>query len=422
MTNLKGLLIFCICLLSLHLLALDSRTAEPPVIHAKYLLAFHACNTATIDCRDTRNHQVYVAQSDDGISWSLPPGYVPYSGSVPDIIRRGNTLYVYTPSGLRRYRIDTAAWKDPSAVSVTIRKPDGAVEMFVDPSPILDDSGRIVLFYLVGQSGGDPARCPSGQATCTKTIRSATEKPGSDGAEFLADDGNRAEFVISSSETASDPDIFSGPEGLVLYVARNGGVQALQSVDLRGSYLNVPDLADGMLTKGGSVPAGYYDAAAGEYWTYVHRPTGQIASIFRAVHRDLREPIPASSFVPVVSGSGMSGLGNSYAVESPGFEVNMPDMCAATLSDAMTLHVPVLLAGATAYWADFQYVQDSMYFSLIDAGEIADTADFGSCNPSQLSPDLILNIHDVWYGGLSYWVDLQYFEGLLFTLANGGMN
>jgi len=67
-------------------------------ITAPYLMAFHACDTsAGIDCNMPMNHKVYLAQSEDGVNWSLVPGWQPFQGSVPDVIRRGDTLYIYTP-------------------------------------------------------------------------------------------------------------------------------------------------------------------------------------------------------------------------------------------------------------------------------------------------------------------------------------
>lgn len=69
-------------------------------INGKYLMAFHACDTAADNCRDPRNHRVYLAQSDDGTQWSIVPGWTPHGGSVPDVIRRGETLYIYPPGNL----------------------------------------------------------------------------------------------------------------------------------------------------------------------------------------------------------------------------------------------------------------------------------------------------------------------------------
>jgi Leucine-rich repeat (LRR) protein len=38
-------------------------------------MAFHACDESTVDCNNPSNHQAYVAQSDDGASWSILSGW-----------------------------------------------------------------------------------------------------------------------------------------------------------------------------------------------------------------------------------------------------------------------------------------------------------------------------------------------------------
>ncbi len=292
-----------------------------PKLTAKYLLAFHACDTATTNCNDPRNHKTYVAQSEDGASWQPIPGYTPHWGSVPDIIRRGDTIYVYNPQILRRYRVDKGLWEGIGPVKIT--RPDGSYELFVDPSPTVDENGKIVLFYLVGMTGGDPARCLPGESSCTKVFRSATEVEGSDGSAFTVDPGNRLEITITSQDTASDPDIFRGKDEYILYISRGPSVQALSSSQLRGNYTNIASLANGILVSGsGGIPAGHYDPTTGNYWTYVHIPKDNVQVIRRAEHTSLDSPIPDSKFTTIITGSGFPGLGTTYRVESPGFTEN----------------------------------------------------------------------------------------------------
>lgn len=398
--------------------------AESQVLNGKYIMAFHACNTATTNCSDPRNHKVYIAQSDDGSNWSSLPGYSSYSGSVPDLIRRGNTLYVYTPGQVRRYQIDTSTWKDAAPVSVSIKHGDGTSDLFVDPSPILDDNGRIVLFYLVGQTGGDPASCQSGQTSCTKIFRSATEVSGSDGVSFLVDDGNRAEITIGSPGNASDPDVFKVPDGYIMYIARDGGVQALRANDFRGGYQDVSSLPDGMLVAAGegSVPSGYYDDTTGQYWTYVHTPQGNTAVIKRAVTASINTQIQDSSFTTVISGSAFPGLGSTYKVESPGFALNTTNICAATISNDLKMHIPVLAYSSLYFWADFQYVTNTLDFLLTNFGEITEPGNFSSCSPSTISADLVLHVPAVFYNSVSYRADFQYANEMVFTLTNAVVN
>lgn len=402
----------------------STAVADSQVLNGKYMMAFHACNTATTNCSDPRNHNVYIAQSDDGSNWSSLSGYSSYSGSVPDLIRRGNTLYVYTPGQVRRYQIDTGAWKDAAPASVSIKLGDGTSDLFVDPSPVLDENGRIVLFYLVGQTGGDPASCLSGQTSCTKIFRSATEVSGSDGASFLVDDGNRVEITIGSSGHASDPDVFKGPDGYIMYIARDGGVQTLRSVDFRGSYQDVSGLPDGMLVAAGkgSVPSGHYDDTAGQYWTYVHTPQGNTTVIKRAVTASINTQLQDSSFSTVISGTAFPGLGSTYRVESPGFALNTTNICAATISNDLKMHIPVLTYSSLYFWADFEYITNISDFLLTTYGEITEAGNFSSCSLSAISADLVLHVPALFYNSASYWADFQYANGLVFRLTNAGAN
>jgi hypothetical protein len=77
-------------------------------------MAFHVCDPTTTNCDDPHNHQVYVAQSADGVNWAPITGYTSARGSVPDLVRRDGTIYIYSPGSggqragnVRRYRIDT---------------------------------------------------------------------------------------------------------------------------------------------------------------------------------------------------------------------------------------------------------------------------------------------------------------------------
>lgn len=300
-----------------------SRTTSTSKLTGKYLMAFHACDTSVSNCMDFRNHKTYVAESDNGATWSIVPGYASYAASVPDLVRRGNTLYVYSPGQLRRYHIDTDIWENPVSVQMTNHS---TVESFVDPSPIVDDNGKIVLFYLASQPGGDPARCAAGQQSCTKIFRSATEVAGSDGGSFTVDSGDRATITITSSEAASDPDIFTGPSGYVLYISIMNSIQVYSAGTLRSTYTKSTALSDGYLTRNiGGIASGYYDSVAGQYWTFVHIKDllSGYPVIRRAMHVNLNSQLVETQFSNVISGTAI-GLGDSYNIESPGFAVNIP--------------------------------------------------------------------------------------------------
>lgn len=314
----------------------EAQTQSSSVLTKRYLLAFHACDTTSTNCDDPRNHQTYLAQSDDGASWSIPSGYTSFSGSVPDVVRRGQTIYVYSPGQVRRFRIDTSTWESP--LTVTLTDSEGS---FVDPSPIVDENGRIVLFYLLSSGSGDPAQCPSGQSSCVKRFRSATEVDGSDGAQFLADSGDRAQVTLTPTstqpDTASDPDIFYDGTQYVLYISRGNSMEVYTSSTLRGSFSRSTVLSGGKITdNSGGVGSGFYDALQGQYWTFAHRPeTPQ--SIYRGVHATLASTLSSGSLTAVVTGSGL-GLGSSVSVASPGIaeNANGPNILSGSPSGTIT--------------------------------------------------------------------------------------
>lgn len=68
----------------------------------KYLMAFHSCVGGSPDCNKPAQHEVQLTQSQDGSTWTVVEGWQAYPGSVPDVLRRDEVLYVISTSGLRR--------------------------------------------------------------------------------------------------------------------------------------------------------------------------------------------------------------------------------------------------------------------------------------------------------------------------------
>lgn len=281
----------------------------------KHYMALHACDTARTDCSNPRNHQVYLAESQDGYQWSLVKGWIPYAGSVPDVIRRGTQLYVYSlPPTLVRYNLATSTQSTPTTFTVSGTSSGG----IVDPSLTLDEKGRFILFYMEGQIGGDPASCLQGQTSCTKIFKSATEVEGSDGTSFTVDRGSRATVLLSSTGTpraASDPDIFSNNNGYVMYISHGANTSVWTANELRGSFKKLQDLSIGT----GGVASGYYNEATGEYMTYAHINRNGVAVIRVARHNSLLHQLVESDWTTVVTGTSL-GLTSSHSVESPGID------------------------------------------------------------------------------------------------------
>lgn len=312
-----------------------------------YLMSFHACDPVATTCTDPANHRVYLAESDDGLAWTVLPGWEPFAGSVPDVVRRGETLYLFTPGRVARYHMDSGTWDASMPITVNDAESPGG---FVDPSAIVDAEGRIVLFYLQGIVGQDPARCAQGETTCTKRFRSATEVEGSDGTSFTADTGDRATMQISSTQVASDPDVFAHPDGFVLYVSgpNASSITALRSRTLQGTYQAINTLpSNGRLSDTGGIPSGYYDEDTAMYWTFAHTLVQGRNVIRRAVHPGLAAQIVETDWTTVVTGDAV-GLSATANVESPGFAINESGLPDTTRPEAELDGLPLYRKARTA--------------------------------------------------------------------------
>lgn len=294
----------------------------PPQVTAafpgRYLMAFSASVTNTQLSKFT-----HLAYSDDGASWNAVTQFHSYQASVPDVVIRSNILYVYTPDPdiLVRYDVATGTTNQSP---VQIFKAAGGTDDFGDVSAYLDPAtDKIVLFYksTLGVIG-DPqyaTNCPE---------RSATEIDGSNGSQFLMDDGDR----LTAAEMArkGDTDMFFDGTRYLLYVGKNTQSQGetpkvfvYTCATLRGTYVPLATLSSGMLTQCGSVPQGYYDSATSNYWTYITVLSPTVSAVIRrAVHHDFSQPLSDADFTTVLAGSNYPGLGALYSVEGPGVVVN----------------------------------------------------------------------------------------------------
>ena len=282
--------------------ASPSQNVTPPT--QRLLMAFHGCAQGATDCNNPVNHRVYLAQSDDGAQWSLVPGWTPLRGSVPDVFRRGNTVYVISTGGVARVDMTTGS---VTVEEVSVRGGD----MYVDPSLAQLPDGRLVMFYLPGIIGQDPARCAPGQGSCVKSIKSAVEVPGSAGTEFVPDAGVRVQESISQG-SFSDPDVFFNGSNWVLYVSRGPSIDSYTSSELIGSYSTSGPVSVG----DGGVGSGV-EASPGQVQTFVHSSQRASSVIKRGVSTTGTTLI--GDFAAVLSGS---DVGLSDYVASPGVAVN----------------------------------------------------------------------------------------------------
>ena len=281
----------------------------PPV--EKFLMAFHSCMVGSPDCNNPAQHEVQLAQSANGITWTVVEGWQAYPGSVPDVLRRDDVLYVISTSGLRR--IDMVSG-DVYEDRVELVGSD--LFGFVDPSLALLPTGELTLFFLPGQPGGDPASCGT-QPSCTREIRSALEIPQSQGGQFAVNPVAHVSVTIDQSCRGgdcffSDPDIFFNGKSWVLYISRGASTDALISKDINGPF----DYASKVSDNSGGVPAGIWDPERNTVLTYVSN--GQKGTILNAASVDGLSML--SSFSEVLNGA-MLPI-ESVLVGSPGLAIN----------------------------------------------------------------------------------------------------
>lgn len=284
-----------------------------------YIMAFHSCDTKQGECGNPLRHRVHVAVADELEDWFIVDDIPAFDGSVPDVLIRDGILYLYSLPELRRLDLRTGEWF-PSVMLELYDENEQPI-LHVDPSVTLDEEGRIVLFFMAGVLGQDPATCGPEESSCSKDFYSATEQPGSIGTDFQIDPGLRMSISIGPGEIAADSDIFEGPDGFYQYVSRGQMVQLFYATDLRGSYTPVESLPNGMVTAQacGGVPSGYYDFEEQMFRVFVSSQQGSLSVIRMASHHLLQQ-LRDDDFQTILQGSDF--FSEEHLVSSPGIWLN----------------------------------------------------------------------------------------------------
>lgn len=282
---------------------------------ANYLMSFHAC-AADDECTDPSNHTVYLAKSDDGVSWSLVEEFDPVSGSVPDIIFHDGYLYLMHTQDSEWMKLNSCfgvvSSGEPSLES------DTDENGWVDPSMIEDENGDLVLFYLPGTAAGtDPASCSS--SPCTKEIHSATISENF--SQLVQIDGSRLTRNLTAGGL-SDPDIIKyDDDTYLLYVSSGQNTYVYQASGLEELF-QVPSAqtnsGDGHLivsVEAGGVPGAI--KVGDEVWLYVTTSSNEQESIRRAVSSDGITVFDDEDFVTVIDDSSLSGFSAGTSFSSP---------------------------------------------------------------------------------------------------------
>ena len=292
-------------------------TATAPT--APYLLAFATCVGG--NCDDPVNHMIHLAQSADGVSWSEVPGWQSYIGSVPDVFRRGNTIYVI---GHGVTKLDAVTGK-ATGHTLAVKKANGQDAMARDTAFAGQTAdGRLVVVYVPSmQDVAGASEIP---------VMVAIEDQGSDGTAFTT---TGAAITISKASLGgqgepTDPDVFFNGSSWVLYTSVGANLDSYLGSAVTGPF----DLASATRVSSGAggVPSAL--ATPGGVWTYVNDGSTQSSVVIkRAVSATGTAPIPSSSFATVLTGAAVGGL----TAESPGIAANIPGTecgagCAATSS------------------------------------------------------------------------------------------
>jgi Putative binding domain, N-terminal len=281
-----------------------------------YLMSFDTCTS----CTGPSSSLTQLAQSDDGVTWQLIPGYTPVFGGVPAVVRRGNTIYIVSqaPYGnggsafaamqVQRFHMDTGVWESP--VTISLSDPN-ALAARSDPAAILNAQGQIVLIYDTNPTG-----CPS--SICR--LREATEVSGSDGSQFIA---QANDIYTSGISTFVDATIFSDGSQYVVYALAHNlspstppaglpiGIGVFTSPTLAGPFSLSTAFPNGTLFQ--ATPqvtpgwgAGFYNSARGEYWNYltyqtVPAPPVLPGPIYRSVQTVFGRQVSTSDLTPVAT-------------------------------------------------------------------------------------------------------------------------
>lgn len=274
-----------------------------------YLVSFHACAT---DCTTPTNHVMYLAGSDDGVAWTLIEAFEPRSGSVPDLVFYNDFLYLFH-TGTDHWAKLNACFEVVESGSLTVNDNTGEdTGGFVDPSAIVSGED-LVLFYLPGVLGQDPASCSS--YPCTKEIHSASADDTTLGT-FTRISGSRAEKSLSSG-TFSDPDIVEKSDGSFLLYVSSGPTTLVYSGNALTDTFQTPTGSSGTVSNNeGGVPSGIV-GSDGLIWLYVTKNQSGVEVIRRATSSDGISEIASSSFETVIDASISSSFTSTTNVSSP---------------------------------------------------------------------------------------------------------
>ena len=283
-----------------------SDLCDSPVEAQNYLIAFNSCSHE--DCDNPSNHEIFLAGSDDGEEWELIEEFDNgHMGSVPDIVYYNDYIYLFHTSSEGDHNYDVLDKCFNIVDTGTVFLEGGDEDGWVDPSLIIDDD-ELVLFYLPGVKGQDPAMCPEDVESCTKEIHSARSSLSTLPLfQLVLESRVEAELNTKPDSGAiisfSDPDIIQLEDGsYLLYVSSGSNSLVYVGSDLDGSFESPSD--DGELVfaseKEGGVPSAVQDLSTGDVWLYVHKDDEDGNRIIKRAVSDGITELSSSDFKTVI--------------------------------------------------------------------------------------------------------------------------
>lgn len=269
-------------------------------ITRQVLMTFQACLGTQEECDASDNYSLWLAQSDDLLRWEIVPGWVPLSDRGADLVKRSDTVYLYSDGGKVRY-LDLSLGTLSCAEDVELVDAAGTVldAEILSPAPILSStSNRIVLGFLDASEGkaGDPATCTS--FPCVRHILSAEETPNGLGARFEMSSGNRLVLSLTSENPRIyDPEWLStgATDGFLFFIPRSDSTLDLfASTTLGATYTSI-----GQVLEHGTPASFLHDGT--QYWEFAstlddESPQNRVIEI-RASDTLSELPSAASTFI-----------------------------------------------------------------------------------------------------------------------------
>jgi len=287
--------------------AVDTRGCDNGVEVGSYLMTFNSCLTP--GCQP-QQHTVHLATSDDGLQWSLIDVLgEDHTGSVPDIAWWNGSLYIFHTGAGGEHMWDrlNSCLQIEEQGTVSVLGGSQEDEGWVDPSLIVDGED-LLLYYLPGVMGGDPAACPEGEDTCVKEIRSIKTDAGAF-PDFTLVAGARVEATVGAPPEQlggfSDPDILHLiDDSYLLNVSSGSNALAYVGLDLGGSFSIPGGGSDPLFVsqQQGGVPSAIQEQDSGDVWLYVHQHSDNGITIRRAVSSGVVE-LDSSDFQNVLDRS-----------------------------------------------------------------------------------------------------------------------